>query len=172
MTDDRKNNITPMRKADSKEKGQGPNVRFPPPLLFFALITLGLVADRFLPLPSFAFGPYFGWAGGALIACGIALIIISLGLFGAEGENPEPWTISQKIIARGPYRHTRNPMYLGMTAIMFGIALWRDSAGVLALLPVAVIIIDRLVIQQEEKYLIRKFGKAYTDYQKSVRRWL
>lgn len=151
---------------------KGPEVRFPPPLVFFGLILLGLLADKYLPLPSFSYSDAFSWLGFAIIGAGTALIIISLGLFKIEGENPEPWTVSKIIIARGPYRHTRNPMYLGMAMIMLGIALWRGSAGVLFLLPVAIIIIDRLVIEREEAYLVRKFGKTYSDYQKSVRRWL
>lgn len=172
MTKERKDNVSSINGRSNMRPDKGPEVRFPPPLIFFGLILLGLLGDKYLPLPSFLYCEAIAWLGFAIIGAGTALIIISLGLFKVEGENPEPWTVSKTIIARGPYRHTRNPMYLGMAMIMLGIALWRDSAGVLFLLPAAILIIDRLVIEREEAYLVRKFGKPYSDYQKSVRRWL
>ena len=172
MTEHGKDNITPIDGKSKTQADKGPQIRFPPPLVYFGFIAIGLLADRFIALPSITYGPAFEWLGSAFIAAGTALIIISLGLFKIEGENPEPWTVSKTIIARGPYRHTRNPMYLGMAMIMLGIGIWRDSAGVLILLPVAVLVIDRWVILPEEAYLVRKFGKPYSDYQKRVRRWL
>lgn len=172
MTKERKDNVTPINGDAKIMPHKGPKVRFPPPLVFFGLILTGLLIDKYLPLPSILYGDVFEWIGFAIIAAGTALIIISLGLFTIEGENPEPWTMSTTIIARGPYRHTRNPMYLGMAMIMLGIAFWRDSAGILFLLPIAILIIDRLVILPEEDYLTKRFGKTYSDYTKSVRRWL
>lgn len=149
-----------------------PSVRFPPPLVFLGLILLGLLADDLLGLPGIPIPRDATWAGFAMMMAGVAMLIVSLGLFRAFGENPEPWTPSQAIIARGPYRHSRTPMYLGMLAIHIGYAIWDASMGVLFFAPLAFVIIDRAVIVPEENYLRRKFGKVYEHYCSRVRRWL
>ena len=161
-----------MINGQSEPAPDKPNVGFPPPLVFLGLILLGMLGDRLLGLPSIPIDKTIGWIGFAGIAAGLAIIIVSIGLFRASGENPEPWTPSETIVARGPYRHTRNPMYLGMALVDGGYALWSASMGVLFTLPFSVILIDRLVIAQEERYLHARFGKAYADYCRTVRRWL
>ncbi len=149
-----------------------PNVRFPPPLMFLGFGLLGLLVDRIFGLPPITAGSTVQGFGGAMIAASLALVIISLGLFKASGENPEPWTPSATIIARGPYRHTRNPMYLAMLMAQVGAALWYASPGILLFVPIALIAVDRFVIRKEEQYLEKKFGTAYLDYCRRVRRWL
>lgn len=149
-----------------------PAVGFPPPLVFIGFILLGLAADRFFGLPSMPISRDVTWAGFALMMAGVMVLIVSLGLFRAHGENPEPWTPSQAIIARGPYRHSRNPMYLAMVFIHIGYAVWDASMGVLMFVPLAFIAIDRAVIAREEHYLRERFGAAYDDYCHRVRRWL
>lgn len=149
-----------------------PAVRFPPPLVFIGFILLGLLVDRWLGLPAMPISREIAWTGFALMMVGIALLIVSLGLFRAHGENPEPWTPSQAIIARGPYRHSRNPMYLAMVMAQTGYALWDSSMGTLLFVPFAFIAIDRAVIAKEESYLRARFGKVYEDYCRQVRRWL
>ena len=76
------------------------------------------------------------------------------------------------LVTNGVYRFTRNPMYLGMATVCFGISLFLLSmpAGILTCLSIA--IIDRAVIPREEAYLFRQFGDTYRDYQANVRRWL
>jgi protein-S-isoprenylcysteine O-methyltransferase Ste14 len=149
-----------------------PNVRFPPPLVFIGFILLGLAADRFVTLPSLVIPQPISWAGLALVIVGLVLIASAIGLFRKAGENPEPWTPSATIIATGPYRFTRNPMYLGMALIQLGFGLWWPSVAVLVLVPVAVILIDRFVIAKEEHYLRSTFGEAYDGYCQKVRRWI
>lgn len=154
------------------DPGLAPAVRFPPPLVFLGFVLLGLLADDLLALPGIPISRDATWAGFALMMAGIAVLIVSLGLFRAYGENPEPWTPSQAIIARGPYRHSRNPMYLGMLVIHIGYAIWDASMGALILAPIAFVVIDRAVIVPEERYLSHRFGKVYEDYCARVRRWL
>lgn len=149
-----------------------PAVGFPPPLVFLGFILLGLLLDRLAALPPIPAARMLEWPGFALMMAGIGLIIVSLGMFRAYGENPEPWTPSQAIIARGPYRHTRNPMYLGMLMIQLGYAIWEASMGILAFVPFAFIAIDRAVIAKEESYLRARFGKPFEDYCARVRRWI
>lgn len=158
--------------AKAKPGEARPNVRFPPPLVFIGFILLGLVADRLFAPPPPAMPPAVGWAGLALATAGLALIAVAIGLFRKAGENPEPWTPSETIVESGPYRLTRNPMYLGMAAVQLGFGLWWPSIGVLVSLPIAVILIDRFVIAKEERYLRATFGAAYDGYCRQVRRWI
>ena len=160
-----------MLKSSGNNVGK-PDVRFPPPLMFIGFILLGAVADRVFGLPDITAGSLIRGLGGAMIAGSVALVIISLGLFRASGENPEPWTPSETIVARGPYRHTRNPMYLAMLAAQIGTALWFASPGMLLFVPFALIAVDRFVIRKEERYLEQRFGTAYLNYCRRVRRWL
>ncbi|MFP3374627.1 methyltransferase family protein, partial [Pseudomonas sp. SIMBA_068] len=70
----------------------------------------------------------------------------------------------------GPYRWTRNPMYLGMALVYAGIAVGFDGAIALALLPLVLIVIQKQVIAREERYLESKFGDDYRRYKAEVRR--
>jgi protein-S-isoprenylcysteine O-methyltransferase Ste14 len=76
------------------------------------------------------------------------------------------------IVRTGPYRFSRNPIYLAFSLLQLGIAIWVNSVWLLATLVGAVALIHSIVIQREEHYLERKFGAGYLDYKASVRRWL
>ena len=85
---------------------------------------------------------------------------------------PEPSEPTATIVTYGPFRYSRNPIYLGFTLFYLGLALWRRSLPTLVLLPAVILLLRRGVIRREEAYLTRRFGPLYTDYQARVRRWL
>ena len=93
------------------------------------------------------------------------------GLFERVGTRVEPWRASTGIVESGPFRWTRNPMYLGMALNYAGLAIALDGPIALILLPVLLAIIQTQVIAREERYLEGKFGQAYLDYKARVRRW-
>lgn len=144
-----------------------PRVRVPPPLIFAGLVALGLVIDRapFRPGPA-------QLAGAALGAAGFALIAVALGLFAGAGTRAEPWQPASRLVDRGVYRFTRNPMYLGMGLLSLGVALAFSSLAGALLALAALIIVDRAVVTREEAYLKRRFGADYIAYTRRVRRWL
>ena len=76
------------------------------------------------------------------------------------------------MVVRGPYRFTRNPMYLGLVCITAGLALLTNALWPLILLPIVIVIVRRAVIDREEHYLTAKFGEEYLRYKARVRRWL
>lgn len=145
-------------------------VRFPPPFVFLGFLMLGLLLDRLGGWPKLP--PALYYPGIAVVLAGLGLLLSALSGFRRAGTRPEPWQPSSSIVEHGPYRFTRNPMYLGMALLMLGLALIAASTAALALVPVAVIAIDRCVIVREEAYLQRKFGDAYGAYCGRVRRWL
>jgi protein-S-isoprenylcysteine O-methyltransferase Ste14 len=110
--------------------------------------------------------------GVLLIAPAVVLALWCLLLFRWAGTAVEPWHPSTVLVTGGPYRLSRNPIYLAMAVAFAGLACAVDSLWLLALLPVLVLALDRGVIAREEPYLQRRFGAAYRDYRVRVRRWL
>ena len=88
---------------------------------------------------------------------------------GASIPTGEP---TDTIVARGPYRFSRNPIYLSMVALLTGIGFWANSGWFIALAVLAVVLLNWGVILREERYLERKFGKTYLNYKIQIRRWI
>jgi protein-S-isoprenylcysteine O-methyltransferase Ste14 len=124
---------------------------------------------RLLPL---AIAPPFVEFGIAVALLGLGLIVAALAVMLAARTDPRPHTPDKALVTHGPFRVTRNPIYLGLLVIAAGIALVSGSAW--AWLAVAVLfgLLDRLVIAKEEAYLLARFGKDYADYTARVRRWM
>jgi protein-S-isoprenylcysteine O-methyltransferase Ste14 len=149
-------------------------VRFPPPLAFAGTLLAGWVLGKLLGQPGVPFlGGHMtrnlGWF--ALVA-GFAIMLTAIGLFRKAGTDPKPWKTATSFVTDGVYRWTRNPMYLGMALIYAGIALILDAAIALILLIPLVYMIQREVIEREERYMEAKFGEPYRTYKANVRRWM
>lgn len=148
-------------------------VRFPPPLVYLGFLLLGLAIGAAIGRPRLGLGVELRLALGLLmVGLGLALVIAAGGLFRRKGTALEPWRPSTLVIDTGVYRWTRNPMYLGMAIAYAGAAVGLNSLVALALLPVALFAIQTQVIAREERYLKAKFGAAYHDYKRKVRRWV
>src|SRR5262249_45288004 len=142
-----------------------------PPLVYLTSLVSGVVIHLAGPLqflPETLAVPL----GVPLIAVAIALFSYSVATFRAAGP-PVPARKPTTVIVRmGPYRFSRNPIYLAFSVFQVGIAIWVNSAWLLATLVGAVALIHSVVIPKEEQYLEGKFGALYLDYKASVRRWL
>lgn len=148
-------------------------VRFPPPLIYLGALLLGLLAERFVSLRSFGIDwRLLATTGVLLFVAGVAMMLAAAGLFRRLGTNAPPTQPTTLIVTTGPYRWTRNPMYLAMALIYAGLAIGFDGPIALALLPLVLIIIQTQVIAREERYLEAKFGDEYRRYKVEVRRWL
>ena len=159
---------------DVAEK-DGAAVRFPPPLLPLATVLGGIGLERLWPLAAeFALpAPARYWVGGILIA--VSLLVLGLWpvvMFRRSGQSELPWRPTPSIIEDGPYRFTRNPMYLQMLLICVGLSIILSNGWILLLTPLCAWALYRFAIAPEETYLERKFGQPYRDYQGRVRRWL
>jgi protein-S-isoprenylcysteine O-methyltransferase Ste14 len=154
--------------ADNAESRQeGARVRLPPPVAYVAAVVVGWL------LPGLRYGGTARIVVGALLlACGIALVLGALRLFRQTGQNPTPWTPSPLLVGAGPYRHTRNPMYVGMTLLTLGVASLSGHVWIALLAPVALAVVHFTAVLPEERYLASKFGESYTEYTKQVRRYI
>lgn len=146
-------------------------IRIPPPLFYAVIFIAALLFQQVLPLPEppRSFSRVAGLIFGGL---GAGLCIWSITLFWRARTSLIPIKPSMALVSAGPYRFTRNPMYLGLLSLYVGLGFWWPALWAIILLPLVVGIIQRQVIRKEEWYLERRFGAAYLDYKQQVRRWL
>jgi protein-S-isoprenylcysteine O-methyltransferase Ste14 len=149
-----------------------PGVRYPPPLLYVAGLLAGWALHRWRPLPITA-GPATARTLAGLLCVGLwlALMAGALAAFRRARTTLIPNRPAAALATGGPYRFTRNPMYLALVALYVGVTLLANSWWPLALLPVVVLAVDRDVIAREERYLAGAFPAEYAAYRSRVRRW-
>ena len=154
-----------------EEIQDNPGVAFPPPFIYLGWLLAGFVVDFFLPAPLLP-GLVQYIAGGLLIALSGVLVVSSFRQFRKHGTNVRPDKPDTAVLTEGPYRFTRNPIYLAGGLLYLGISIGADAPWVLAMLLPALLIMNFLVIPREERYLERTFGEEYLGYKSTVRRWL
>jgi protein-S-isoprenylcysteine O-methyltransferase Ste14 len=142
-----------------------------PPLLFLASIAVGCALEWAWPLPIVP-APLERALGAPLIAAAAFLFAWAVREFQAAGTPLPTRRPTTTIVTTGPYRFSRNPIYLSFTLLHLGVALWVDGGWLLMTLAVTLIVLTRGVIAREERYLARRFGQEYLAYRDSVRRWL
>jgi protein-S-isoprenylcysteine O-methyltransferase Ste14 len=134
-------------------------------------VKASLALEWLLPT-SFIHGSLRRVPGVLLTIAGIALSVGGFLTQKRAGTDPFPYHPSTRIVAHGPYRFSRNPMYFGFALLTLGLAILVNSAWMLLAVPIGLVLIDRLVVTREERYLERKFGEEYLNYKRSVRRWI
>jgi protein-S-isoprenylcysteine O-methyltransferase Ste14 len=146
-------------------------VKVPPPLFYIAGFLGGVALELAFPID----GPPLALA----LAVAFVGVVIWLVLDGAAmlhfqraRTSMVPMKPTTALVTSGPYRFTRNPMYLGMVVLYAALALSLGVIWAMAFLPLVIFAVDRLVIAREEPYLEAKFGEQYRQYKGRVRRWL
>src|ERR1039458_8576450 len=155
----------------SEVNSDAPNVKIIPPLVYLAGIIVGLLVSMWMPTKVVPNPP--AWIiGGFLILCGAVLAGSAVLRFKGVGTTVRPDRAPSSLVIAGPYKITRNRMYLGLALVYLGIAIADQSTWALVLFPIIVIIIQHWAIEPEEAFLERRFGTDYSSYKASVRRWL
>ncbi len=152
----------------------GASKRVPPPLLFLVSYVAGEGLHYVAPLPVARFlsdGARYVIGALSLVA-GIAIVLTCVKMFFAANTTVIPYRRAVRLVTHGPYRATRNPMYVGATLIYLGVAALRAVLWPVLLLPIPLAILNYVVIPQEESLLRATFGAAYEQYCARVRRWL
>src|SRR5215216_621776 len=142
-----------------------------PPMVAVTFIVIAYFLGRFVPLP-FAAPPILRDTGLLLTFVGFLFGIGALLEFRKARTTPDPHGSVRQLVTSGIYRFTRNPIYLGFLLMVIGIPLNSGLYWGIVLAPFFILVMNRLVIQHEEAYLAKKFGKTYIDYTSRVRRWL
>jgi protein-S-isoprenylcysteine O-methyltransferase Ste14 len=148
-----------------------PGVFVLPPFLYGGAFLLFLLCRAVWPLPITERGSLL-WLGLA-----IAAIAIGIGVWGrrtmvAAGTNVRPTLPATAVVSAGPFRYSRNPLYISLTVLYLGLTLVANTWwGVIVLVPLLAVMHVGVVLR-EERYLERKFGETYRQYRRSVRRYL
>jgi protein-S-isoprenylcysteine O-methyltransferase Ste14 len=154
--------------SDEQDKA---GVLAPPPLIYLGALIFGLILGRRFPI-SFLPRKMARGIGWPLLGGGVLL----LGWFEwamRQADTPaSPYKPVERIATEGPFRYSRNPGYLSMAMVYAGIASLANALWAILLLPVALLVIRRGVIEREERYLERKFDEEYLSYKARVRRWI
>ena len=141
-----------------------------PPLLYVAALAAMLVLRWLWPLPILGGGAF--WPAIALVVLGVGILVWGRRTLVAGGTNVDPSLPSTAVVTSGPYRISRNPLYVGLAIVYLGLTLAFDVWWGIVLLVLVLLVMHLGVIQREERYLERKFGDAYRQYRSAVRRYL
>ena len=155
----------------SEQTDDKPGILAPPPLIYLGLIGAGVILDSFwaFPLPALTLGPVLGIS---LLVIGFIVSGWSVIEFVRHRVNPDPYHPTTKIITSGPFRFSRNPIYIAFALMHLGVGVWASNAWIVIMLLPVLGVIRYGVIGPEERYLERKFGETYVAYKQSVRRWI
>lgn len=149
-------------------------LRVPAPLLFVIGFAAGAALQSLivLPQPTPLLREVSHDLGLLLSLCGLMLIVSGAWLFLRARTPLFPHGAASALVVRGPYRFSRNPMYLSVLLTYIGTCAvyWQPVA--LLLLPLPTTLLSRVVIPFEEMRMLDRFGDAYRDYCRRVRRWL
>ena len=159
------------RLVGGTQRLDSPGVRIPPPVIYVAAFVLGLALQAWVPLPFLAqpvalgLGAVIAAAGALCIVTSIPTMVRGHGTLNTAGP-------SAALVVSGPYRFSRNPMYLGLALLFTGVAVMFSAVWALLFVIPLVLYTQVRVIVPEERYLQRTFGDSYRAYCSHVRRWL
>lgn len=145
-------------------------VAFPPPFLFAAAMAAGLALGRNAQLDAHN-AKYARVAGNVSLLTGLFATVAGMAAIKRAGSAVNVYRPTTALVTGGIFRFSRNPIYFGLTSAYLGVALRARSLPALALLPVALALTDRFVVDPEERYLEERFGDEYRAYRARVPRW-
>ena len=148
------------------------DIRIPPPIFFSISLAFGLLLEYFLPVninipqvPRAIFGSIFIIISGYFAVSAFVVLINNKTTFDTSKS-------TTKIVTKGSFRISRNPLYLSLLLLLFGIAVIFFSIWLFLMVPVLYIVLLFKAVKPEERYLTQKFGKEYLEYSSKVRRWV
>ena len=156
-----------MKSSERKKVG----MILPPPIIF-GLAAVGAAVAQYLLIGSVAFSEARALIGGLVMVLSVILIGASIRFFKRAGTPFRPVSPATAIVQSGPYRFSRNPMYVGMAGILFGLGICLGSPLFLVALVATLAIVHFGVVLPEERYLEVLHGDVYRRYKMSVRRWV
>ncbi len=155
--------------ADTADTAQ---VLIRPPLAWGLAVLAGLSLHWLVPLPFLPATVPAAWLGTAVFVLALALVVWAIATMTRAGSNVPTNRPTTTIVESGPYRFTRNPIYLGMILGLIGLAIAFNTIWLLLMMVPFALVIRYGVVACEEAYLERKFGAVYRGYRSRVRRWL
>src|SRR5215831_10508596 len=155
-------------KANTTQPGPNPGL-LRPPVIFLCAVLVGIALNWAWPLKLMPGNMRL--LGALATVCAVVLFLLSYREFRAAGTSVRGSTGSTTIVRTGPYRFSRNPIYLAFILFVLGLSVWLNNLWLLVMLVPAVGIIAMVVIPREERFLEHNFSDEYSNYKSSVRRW-
>ncbi len=151
-----------------------PGVIAPPPLIYAVPLIIGLILHALFPLRLVRSLPRMARAvlGGSLIGFALTTATLAFRTMRRAGTNVDPSQPATILVVEGPFKLTRNPLYLSLALLYSGITILVNTLWAALLLPAILVVMRKGVIDREERYLERKFGEQYLRYKANVRRWI
>lgn len=149
-------------------------LRFPwPPLLYAGAVLSAIVLNRFVALPALHLHNVLAWSIGAiLVVAGVVLSVWAVKTLVECKTTFLPNRCASHLVTRGPFRLSRNPIYLGYTLVTAGIGLLSGNSWFLVMAILCAIAITFIAIRYEERHLLARFGIEFEHYCKQTRRWI
>ncbi len=146
------------------------DVPIPPPLLFLGFFLVGVAIGYFIPIPFLS----------NIVSLPLGIVVAAVGFYLSvqcfrefrRAKTPPDFRPVTALVSAGPYRYTRNPIYISFSTIYLGFGIAFNSGVTLLLLLLVIAIVDRVIIRREERYLEQKLGEEYLQYKARVRRWI
>ncbi len=157
-------------KRGSLEHADNAGVAFHPPLLLLGSIGLGFAA-RWLAPAEFLPRAWAVFGGPILVAASFGVFLWAANTMHRGGASIPTGEPTNSLVVSGPYRFSRNPIYLGMVCLLLGIGIWANSLWFIGLAAITIVLLNWGVISREEHYLERKIGAEYSAYKGRTRRW-
>jgi protein-S-isoprenylcysteine O-methyltransferase Ste14 len=160
--------------TSAADLARGPNVRVPPPLVFVAGWIAAWLLHRALPFSIDGAGPSAVQraVGATVLAGGLLLMVWAVLTFAAARTPLVPVRAARVLVESGPFRFSRNPMYLGLTLAYTGLAILLNLVWPFLVLPGVLVLLTVAVVRREERHLMARFGHKYRAYTSRVRRWM
>jgi protein-S-isoprenylcysteine O-methyltransferase Ste14 len=155
----------------SEDTKTSPDVISCPPLLYLGAMAPGLLLDWLVPVQKFSSAscPVTGWF---LAFAGFCIGFWGVRTFIRAGTNVRPDLPVTALVTDGPFRYSRNPLYMACTIIYLGITLSVGSLWLLLMLVPTLAVVHYRIVRREEEYLEGRFGESYRAYKAQVNRWI
>lgn len=163
--------MTPTQTQAEPVPAESEAIAFPPPVILLGLLLVGGMLTWWLPLRLIP--PALGIIlGPLLILGGLYFMVTGMGAMEEADTGVRHSDPSTALVESGPFRYSRNPIYLGMALLMGGIGMASNSPWIVLLVGLFIWLLQWGVIGAEEEHMAKRFGASYDAYQKRVRRWL
>jgi len=151
----------------------GQRILAPPVVLAVICVALGAVAEHYHPAPLFADRLFLRIALSTVLFGAFGLLVpLASRTFRQHNTTINPYGRAATLVSSGPFRYSRNPIYLGLLLVVVGCAFALNSAWQLGAAVLLLLLLHFGVVLREERFLAATFGDAYRDYTRRVRRWL
>lgn len=145
--------------------------RIPPPVFFLVGIVVMVLLNSYFPIGRWLHYPW-RYLGVIFLVLGFSLGLGSGLYFRRLGTNPRPGAKAALIVTTGPFKYTRNPMYLGLTIMLIGASILLGTFSPVLVIPIFIILVQTQFVLREEILMEQWFGQPYLEYKKKTPRWL